>query len=163
MFRCDLSATLPCPVFDRRFTCVPDGGARQSLYFWVLLYNAADRLRGFYSVWWLQAVLPVPCCADTAVAVEVSICGGSSVRTLITLLTESGDDTPLESLSMSSVSGLKSSSDKRRGRGRAKGSGRPRTIADDRRTRGKGLLSDPTPAIRSRQLKCHCACETLNF
>jgi hypothetical protein len=102
----------------------------------------------------LQVLLPVvSCCDDTAVA----SCEGSSVRTLMTLLTESGEDTPLESLSMSSVSGLKSSSDKRRGRGRARGSGRPRTIADDRRTNGKGLLAAPLPEICSNQLKCHCS------
>jgi hypothetical protein len=106
----------------------------------------------------LQVLLPVvSCCDDTAVAVEVASCEGSSVRTLMTLLTESGEDTPLESLSMSSVSGLKSSSDKRRGRGRARGSGRPRTIADDRRTNGKGLLAAPLPEICSNQLKCHCS------
>lgn len=80
------------------------------------------------------------------VFVEVTSCDVSSVKTLITLLTESGEDTPLESLSMSSVSGLNSSRDKRRGKGRAKGSGRPTTITDDRRTNGKGFLTAAPPA-----------------
>lgn len=87
----------------------------------------------------------VACC----VVLVVTNCDGSSVRTLMTLLTESGEDTPLESLSMSSVSGLNSSRDKRRGKGRAKGSGRPTTITDDRRTNGKGFLTAAPPANRA--------------
>jgi hypothetical protein len=93
-----------------------------------------------------QVTLPsVPCCV---VPVEVTSWGGSSVSTLMTLLTESGEDTPLESLSMSSVSGLNNSRDSNRGRGRARGSGRPRTMAVDRRTSGNGFLTAAAPAIR---------------
>ena len=88
----------------------------------------------------------VACCVAL---VDVTSCDGSSVRTLITLLTESGEDTPLESLSMSSVSGLNSSSDKRRGNGRAKGSGLPTSITDDRRTNGKGFLTAAPPENRA--------------
>jgi hypothetical protein len=93
-----------------------------------------------------QATLPrAPCCV---VPVEVTSWAGSSVSTLMTLLTESGEDTPLESLSMSSVSGLNSSRDSSRGRGRARGSGRPRAMAVDRRTSGKGFLTGAAPVDR---------------
>lgn len=44
----------------------------------------------------------------------------SSVRTLITLLIESGEETPLESLSTSSVSGLYNSRDSNFGKGLAR-------------------------------------------
>jgi len=103
-------------------------------------------------------VLPsVACCVAL---VDVTGCDGSSVRTLITLLTESGEDTPLESLSMSSVSGLNSSSDKRRGKGRAKGSGLPTTITDDRRTSGKGFLTAAPPENRTSRSITASTCDT---
>lgn len=99
----------------------------------------------------------VACCVAF---VDVTGCDGSSVRTLITLLTESGEDTPLESLSMSSVSGLNSSSDKRRGKGRAKGSGLPTTITDDRRTSGKGFLTAAPPENRTSHNVMACTCDS---
>jgi hypothetical protein len=108
-----------------------------------------------------QATLPsVPCCVVVVVPsaacciVPVGASGaGSSASTLMTLLTESGEDTPLESLSMSSVSGLNSSRDSSRGSGRAKGSGRPRAMAVDRRTSGKGFLTEVAPADRPHEAR----------
>jgi hypothetical protein len=64
----------------------------------------------------------------------------------MTLPTESGEETPLESLSMSSVSGLKSSRDMRRGRGRVGGVSVPlrgdETVTE-RRTSGNWDLEEP--------------------
>ena len=99
----------------------------------------------------------VACCVAL---IDVTGCDGSSVRTLITLLTESGEDTPLESLSMSSVSGLNSSSDRSRGKGRAKGSGLPTTITDDRRTSGKGFLTAAPPENRASNNAIACICDS---
>lgn len=59
----------------------------------------------------------------------------SSLSTEITLPTESGEDTPEESLSMSSVSGLNSSKDMRRGRVRDVGCWLCANV-EERRTNG---------------------------
>jgi hypothetical protein len=123
--------------------------------FQYLVFHIPFCMREFAKIAVLQGLHPVmfalfplprdPCCV---VPVEVTSWGGSSVSTLMTLLTESGEDTPLESLSMSSVSGLNNSRDSNLGRGRARGSGRPRTTAVDRRTSGNGFLIAGAPAIR---------------
>ena len=72
---------------------------------------------------------------------------GSSNTTLITLLTLSGDETPLESESRSSVSGLNNSRLNNRGNGFANDSCLPNGAAEALRTNGKAGEEDEVRII----------------